>query len=117
MITFRPDTSFPYLALARRLDLSYAYILWVADEIERGNPGSGRTTDNVRAVMNGEHVRRQIVAGVIDTAEGWLRHPKYYHVEVIDRRGWEGKDWNEKITETEFLHRLQMCKVISTRAE
>ena len=31
---FRPDTSFPFLALARKHRVDYSYVLWVSDVID-----------------------------------------------------------------------------------
>lgn len=62
MTTFRPDTSFPFLALARKLDVPYAYVLWVADAIERGNTDeNGRVSRHIHATMRAEAIRRSIV--------------------------------------------------------
>lgn len=36
MVTFRPDTSFPFLALARRCGVEYSFVLFLAGMIESG---------------------------------------------------------------------------------
>ncbi len=35
MTTFRPDTSFPYLALAQRYGIAYSLVLTISDMVEK----------------------------------------------------------------------------------
>lgn len=64
MITFRKDTSFPFLRIARDFGASYDAVLFVADLIERGKepiaatPGNAALIWAVEGAVCAEHERR-----------------------------------------------------------
>jgi hypothetical protein len=75
MTTFRPDTSFPYLAIARRLSIQYPVILQIADHIERGeHMREGHLVwESVARAVEAEKKRRAAVPRMLKTQIGFLR--------------------------------------------
>lgn len=61
MTVFRPDTSFPFLAIARKHSVSYASVLKLAERDEWWNISSELRIDVQRAV-EAEQRRREEVA-------------------------------------------------------
>lgn len=65
MTDFRPDTSFPFLAIARRFDIPYDSVLMVAEAIERGQIWhcTGAAMAAIRDAVESERERRLLMAG------------------------------------------------------
>lgn len=69
MVIFRPDTSFPFLALARRCGVQYGYVLRLSEELKRMqvteiNAACDRSplVASLVRIMDIEHQRRATVA-------------------------------------------------------
>lgn len=65
MLTFRPDTSFPFLAIARRHNVSYQSVLTIAEGIEDGSIHVGKfvggTMGDIKGAVEAERERRKLV--------------------------------------------------------
>ena len=69
MVTFRPDTSFPFLALARRAGVDYGHLLRISEQIKvmqitEANAWADRVPliASLVRIMDIEHKRRATVA-------------------------------------------------------
>jgi hypothetical protein len=63
-ITFRPDTSFPYLKIAREGGVPYAKVLHIVEVLETGATPSASPAPNplvlvIQKAFEGERARRQ----------------------------------------------------------
>lgn len=69
MVIFRPDTSFPYLALARRAGVQYGYVLRLSEQLKlmqitEVNAACDRSplVASLVYVMDAEHRRRATIS-------------------------------------------------------